>query len=183
MANVLTLEDKNIYKRIRFLRAITTLLFVVCVSLVLGIIALAPAYLQARNIENELEIRMHHNEVATDGNARRALNAESALARGQIEALRQTVAVHDTMVVRAVVDMIGQESEFITLTHYAFSTKNNTPSLSVSGVAKDRDALARLGKLLQAHEETRGARIPESLFASKSGIEFSIPIPLFTPQI
>ncbi len=178
MANVLTLEDKNTYKRIRFLRALTTLLAVLNIGIVLGMSALIPAYLQARNIESDVDMRIHNNEIATDGDVRQALNTQSLLARRQIEALRYTVDAQDTSVVRSVVGMIEQERASMTLTHYAFSTKNNTPILSISGVAQDRDALARLGKLLQAHEDTRSARIPESLFANKSGIEFSIPIPL-----
>lgn len=178
MANVLTLADKMVYKRIRMLRFVIVLSGVVVLVSMVGIAALIPAFMHAQNVFSDAQLRAALTKSEENTTARETLNARSLLLRKQIEMLNTSYTQQSLSVLYTVLSIAKTHANDIRITRISFGLINGDETLSVAGTARTRDALDSFGRALKKDPATARADIPVSLLADSTGIEFSIPITL-----
>lgn len=177
MANVLTLNDKILYKRNRFLRVAIVFSGILVLTSMVGIVALVPAFMQAQNVLSDAQLRSVLVNAEKAVSDRDTLNTGSVLLRKQVEALNATLAGSDLDMVHTIIALADAQHEALAITHIRYGLVDGVYTVSVSGIAQTRESLDAFGRALKSNPLTAQADIPVSLLAGSTGIEFSIPIP------
>lgn len=164
------------YKKKRMLRAIIVLCCLVVLSSAVGITALVPAFLRAQDAVDSAEVRLRATEDTAVANVREARSLQALLVRKQVEALNASYDEDIFSRVYSALAIVSATAGDIHITRISYGLVNGKTALTLAGTARTREALDSFGRALKKDPLTKNADVPASLFADKSGIDFSIPI-------
>lgn len=140
---------------------------------------LAPAYIELRSHVDANSRELERVTALVPKDDADAKGAVAGLGR-QIDKLR---GVEKTPLFSEYVDkLVAAKVPGIALSNVSFVLRGDVPELSLSGSARDRDALSAFRKNLRANPEFVDADFPTSAFLKETDISFSMKLVVKVPK-
>ncbi len=165
-------QKKRVIKEYRMRIAIVIAIFIALIS-VAGTALLLPTYLSAVGSLNTVKNGNKIKQNSIDGIKGNNLDEKIKNVDYGLQALKISQEIPNPNEVYNTL-MDGLQSGVVINRYSYMLVDNKSASISIDGVAGDRDTLVYFQNKLKAHEEFQGIEIPISSFAKKNNINFSI---------
>lgn len=177
MANVLPPHEREALRRNYYLRVVVVLTFMFAAAMLIGSVALVPAYLTARTDLGEIK-RLQDVQASMPEAVERDAAIETArVVNAQTELLSRSNDRNATRAVEHVMRDWQSHADHIIISEFVYEAGKGEAAkhnLRISGEARDRASLNAFVQTLRANSAFTGVTLPVSDLASGAILPFSL---------